>query len=316
MSLLPLKLFSSSSWVWRVCQTKQKLMEGKCRLGKNSDSAVRMAVCAGDSSHRGPSQPLTTASKASQVCTRLIICIWEWYRLLTASTFWGQTTEPFLSLLTPPSPHPRRTFHCVTASHCVLPCYILQAPVNLCAFLIRSIWIVFAWKHLFSLSSKQDKMAKQTCTQCQQDAGVHADTVNAPVHKHIPVGSFESTNSCWRTFNLCKHSVSCISIKVSSEGKQLLLWRLLSCQSDDGSHNHVPVAHNSSRQMSPRIRRPGRFTPPSARQKPRRWHRVGLFTSALAETWVGSTWHLRWKIQPRPLLRRWQWEMSPECRAR
>lgn len=178
--------------------------------------------------------------------------------------------------------------------------------------------MVFAWKHSFSLFCKQDKKAKQTCTQYRQDTDVLADTVNAPVHKQIPFGSIESTYSYWLPFNLCKHAISCISIKVSSERKQLLLWRLLFCHSDDGNHTHVPLAHpwhNSSRQMNRQIRRPGRFTAPSAQHKPRRWHHVGLLMSALAKAQEGSTWHLRWKIQPAPLLRRWRWKMSPECRA-
>lgn len=66
-----------------------------------------------------------------------------------------------------------------TASLYVPFWYILEAPVNLCTCLIRSIWIVFAWKHSFSLSCKQDEKTKQTCTQCRQDVGAHADTVNA-----------------------------------------------------------------------------------------------------------------------------------------
>lgn len=192
----------------------------------------------------------------------------------------------------------------------------LAGPSQLARILIRSIWIVFAWKHSFSLSCKQDKKAKQTCTQYRQDAGVHADKLNAPVHKQIPVGSFESTHSCWLPFNSCKHAVSCISIKVSSERKQSLLWRLLSCHSADGSCTHVAPAHCSSRQMNRHIRRPGQFRAPSARHKPRRWHHVGLLMLALAEAREGSTWHLRWKMQRRPLLRRWRWEMSPECWAR
>lgn len=186
--------------------------------------------------------------------------------------------------------------------------YILQAPVNLCACLIRSIWIVFAWKHLFSLSCKHDEKTKQTCTHTGKTP------VNAPVHKQIPVGSFESTDSCWLPFNSCKHAVSWISIKVSLERKHYGGYYAVT-QTTGATLTHLPPTLGATAQ--------GRWItrtvdPGGSRHlllSISRWHHVGLLMSALVDAREGSTWHLWWKIQPRPLRRRWQWEMSLECWA-
>lgn len=131
--------------------SKTQANERKMRIRTHTESILNVGVCAGVSSHRAwaPSQPHTPASKASQVCTRLIICIWEWYRLLKASTFSGQTTEPFLSLQNllgpnnPPPPHPHPVCHDAT----------------LCAVLVHragpsQLVCIFNKKHLNSVCMK------------------------------------------------------------------------------------------------------------------------------------------------------------------
>lgn len=134
---------------------------------KSTDSTLKMAVAgAGVSSPCAwaSSQPRAPANKTPQVCKRLIICIREWYRLLAASTF-----LPFREAVSTvrsdywafPSLHtywdqkkPCSTLRYAPSWH------ILLAQVNTCTFWIWSVGIVFAGKHSFSLSCKQDKKAK------------------------------------------------------------------------------------------------------------------------------------------------------------
>lgn len=114
-----------------------------------------------------------------------------------------------------------------------------------------------------------------------------------------------------------KFTIDYISIKccpwlplpfLLSDTKAIIILSLIRWDPTHSANAHP--WHNNPGQINRHINRHRRVSAPSARHKLRRWHHVGLLMLALVEAGEGSTWHLWWRIEPRPLLCRWGWEMS------
>lgn len=162
---MPHSWFKISPWVWWVCQAKQKHIEGKARWEKHwlnpQNGCCRcrclLSLCMSfESAPRTCKQDSPGVQKVNNLHPRMIQIISSIHLLaLPWGRFYSEVIEPFHPCIPiGTKKKPCSTLHYAPSWH------ILLAQVNTCTFWIWSVGIVFAGKHSFSLSCKQDKKAK------------------------------------------------------------------------------------------------------------------------------------------------------------